>query len=441
MRIGGGMGIKLPAWVGDLGPRDEKRRHVAGLFPKKDGWYKSIDGHTRYVAKPMPLASVLVDLDDRVARIRARYGGPAVQIPVDALTLEQLAEKFLAYLLARLQGTGKRLRRRTYSDYVDVVDRFVEAVGPARLAAALGPDDFATFATTIAGRAASTRYREMQYVDRLFNWAGPGKRSMNMIGYVNRGPGWDKPTADDLRTEAADADKAYTVDQVRDAFAAAKRARRRNSLLWPAAHLGLNGAFNAEDVATLPEALVDLDGAMIKFPRGKTGVGRIVPLMPETVDALRWYLDRRPDAENAEAEALFFRTRKGYPIAKVWGEIDEAGVHENVISRRWGRHVGLPFTGLRSTVATWADDWPDQRAVDMLMGHKVGRVSGHVRARHYAKKVNPERVRLLVVRLWQLAFGPEVQSPLPGDADVAAAHSSPASDTPATPATERRRSA
>src|SRR5690606_34398144 len=134
--------------------------------------------------------------------------------------------------------------------------------------------------------------------------------------------------------------------QVQAAFARAWAARSHNPLLWPAAHLGLNFAFNAMDVATLPDSVVDLEGGVLRWPRGKTGQPRVLAMLPQTADALRWYADRRPVATR-EADGLFFRTRQGRPVYKVWlrdGDDADAGMKENALTRRWGKWVGLPFT-------------------------------------------------------------------------------------------------
>jgi hypothetical protein len=68
-----------------------------------------------------------------------------------------------------------------------VLTRFCAAVGLERPAADIGPADFTAFIRTLDGKAGTTIRREIQYVDRLFNWAGPGKRSMNLIPFAQRG--------------------------------------------------------------------------------------------------------------------------------------------------------------------------------------------------------------------------------------------------------------
>jgi hypothetical protein len=69
--------------------------------------------------------------------------------------------------------------------------------------------------------------------------------------------------------------------------------------------------------------------------------------------------------------------------------------------------VGLPYSGLRSTLATLLDDWPDERAVDVLLGHQGGKKGKHIRTVHYARQFNPERARRAVEYAYaQVFFGP-----------------------------------
>ncbi len=405
------MQIKIPDWLETFGwnAREEKLRGGNGLTPKRDGWYKSVAGKTRYVCKPCPIPEAITALEVRLRKWTGK-GKTTHHIPVNeaTLTLESLVEMFLSEMFDRYRTKSpKPLSRQTYDDYVNTLDTFVEIVGPARVVTRMGPDDFSRYVREhLATRAASTRRRLIQYVDRLFNWAGPGKRSKNLIPFVVRGPDWVKPSDEEIATDAADSDKAYTVQQTVRAFDAVKD----NPLLNAAAHLGLACAMGPKDVGTLPEHTVNLDAAEIRFPRGKTGIHRLCPLPHESVKALRDYLTFRAKFKSIRPEAvgLFFRTREGMPYARHWkSDGQDAGRKDNLMSRQWKDATGLPFSGLRSTFATLADDWADQRAVDVVMGHKVGKVGRHIR-RHYAKKFNADRARQLVDHVWRLAFLSEV---------------------------------
>jgi len=51
--------------------------------------------------------------------------------------------------------------------------------------------------------------------------------------------------------------------------------------------LGINCAFGATDVSSLPESALDLAGSWVTFPRPKTAIERRCPLWPETIATLR----------------------------------------------------------------------------------------------------------------------------------------------------------
>jgi integrase len=422
------MSIKRPDWLPPLTPREEKQRAAAGLVPKRDGWYKSINGKATYITRRLPLREALELLPARRAEITGQSLNTvtAAVSRVD-MTLEQLVEVFLASMLSRVQtGVPKKMSRFTYDDFVKVLFAFVEVVGGERQATTIGPTDFSAYIRTIAARAASTRMRHIQCIDRLFNWAGPGRKAMNLIPYVQRGADWIKPSASESRQALAGLEKAYTPEQVTATFELVKD----NPFLNATAHLGLNCGFIPKDVADLPEASVDLDQAMILFPRGKTGMDRICPLVPETVRALRTYLRYRAKLKRLDprAQGLFFRTRQGLPYARQYVNEDlpeDASTPYNRVGKQWSATVGLPYTGLRSTLATLADGWPDERAIDLVLGHKVGLTGDKIRTRNYAKYVDPERVRKLVDYVWPRAFGqagpPSAAAPSAPDAASASA--------------------
>jgi integrase len=186
--------------------------------------------------------------------------------------------------------------------------------------------------------------------------------------------------------------------------------------------------------------MVDLENAVIRFPRGKTGVDRLCPLVPETVKALRAYLEFRGKLKRCDpaADGLFFRTRQGKPYFRHYMKADapeDASTEYNRVSKQWTAAIGLPFTGLRSTFATYADEWPDERAIDVILGHKAGRKGRHVRVKNYAKKFSADRARRLVDYVWPRAFGVEVPTPA-ATGPAPAAHAAARADGSETPAND-----
>jgi integrase len=398
--------MKLTAWMPKLTVHEQKLRAAHGLIPKRDGWYKSIEGKTRYVCKPCPLSEVIEILDVRLAAIRAKLRGgsaPVQRVTPGLLTLEALAEMYLAWLRQRVEtGVPRKFGRRTYVEVARVLSQFVGSVGNTRAADSIGPSDFSAYAKQhLAGKALSTQRRNIIYIEAFANWASPGSRKAGLLTKPWQfGPDLRRPTDTEIAVAAADKDKAYSPAQLRKAFLAVRKTPALRAAGW----LGLCGAFGPKDIGTMPEALVNLDTGYIRFPRGKTGFSRLAWLPPAARIALRRYMAQRPGVIDPSAKGLLFRTKTGMPYYRDPGPEDPTGYKYDTIGYQWGRKTGLPFSGLRATFATWADDAPDQRAVDLVLGHS-GHHASSIRSRHYAKAFNPERVRELVQRVVKLAMG------------------------------------
>lgn len=69
---------------------------------------------------------------------------------------------------------------------------------------------------------------------------------------------------------------------------------------------GINRGFIQRDLSDLPVTAVDLDNAIIDFPRGKTAVERRCPLWLETVAALKASAAKRWASGSPELDKLFF---------------------------------------------------------------------------------------------------------------------------------------
>src|SRR5262249_22681446 len=104
--------------------------------------------------------------------------------------------------------------------------------------------------------------------------------------------------------------KLFTADEIRRLLVAAGVQLKAMILL------GINGGFGNGDCACMPLSAVDLDGGWVNYPRPKTGINRRVPLWPETVQALRDALAKRPQPKKEEHARLFFVTKYGLS----WGK-------------------------------------------------------------------------------------------------------------------------
>lgn len=383
---------QYPQWLGHLNKRQESRRFSDGLWPGRDGWYKTIDGRKRYIAKPMSLERVLQILPARLAEIKGQIVERPTRLSVGDTTIENLIEMFLAHLWQRhTTGAPRKLARRTYDDYGNTLSRFAQVVGPDSMAMAVDTDWFSKFARTINRKAVTSRRRDIIYLTAFFNWAGPGRHSLNFYKQpVNFGPDLVKPEESAIRESLAASSKLYTPEQFFDAMMAVRGC----PLLYAAGLLGLNCAFYASDVTAIEEADFDLETSQHTFPRPKTKIERKCYLMPETVHAIRLYLASRPQRV-AGVGRMFVRDDGGaFNVRRDNGPTGAS--FGDTVGAYWREITGLPFSGLRTTFATIADGLEDQRAVDLIMGH----AAKSIRAKHYVKHFSLDRLRAVVESVW-----------------------------------------
>jgi integrase len=134
--------------------------------------------------------------------------------------------------------------------------------------------------------------------------------------------------------------------------------------------LGINCAMGNHDIAEMPITAIDLEKAILCYPRPKTGIERRCPLWPETVGAIREVLAHRKEPKNTEDAGLLFITKYGQRYVR--------GLASDGIGQEFGKLLkalgiqrkGVRFYALRHTFRTVADGMGDQRAIDTVMGHK-----------------------------------------------------------------------
>lgn len=171
--------------------------------------------------------------------------------------------------------------------------------------------------------------------------------------------------------------------------------------------LRINCGYGNNDIATLSISSLDLVGDWIEYPRPKTAVPRRCPLWPETVEALRDVLARRPEPfDNAFAGLVFLTRRHRQPYTRLTttgNPTDHIGACLDVHLRKLGmKRAGLSFYALRHTFETVAGETKDQVAVDALMGHVDGTM-----ASQYRESIGDDRLRAVAdhVRNWLFGAG------------------------------------
>lgn len=358
------------------------------LFAHASGqWAKKIRGKLHYFGVwGDPTAS----LNSYLAQKEALHVGRKPRLNLSAVTVKDIVNDFLNAKDALVEAD--ELSVRTRADYQQVCDMVVAHLGKSRLAEDVGPDDFAALRKNAAKRWGPQRLgsKLIQYTRCIF------KHALD-AGLIDRpvrfGPGFKRPSKKVLRLNRADAGpKLFTAQEIRRLIDAAGPSMRAMILL------GINCGFGNADCGELSLSAVDLDGAMIDFPRPKTGIPRRCPLWQETVDALRDALAKRHQPKSEEDAGLFFITKYGLgwnkdtstnPVSQETGKL--------LRTLRINGRKGLGFYTLRHTFRTVADESKDQPAVDYIMGHEVPHISVV-----YREIISDDRLRAVAehVRKW-----------------------------------------
>jgi integrase len=331
------------------------------LFPHAAGvWAKKVRGKLYYFG---PWSDPEGALQKYLAEKDALHAGRKPREAAEGLTVKELCNLFLNAKRA-LVASGE-LTERSWQDYKAACDLLVSHFGKGRLVADLGPDDFAALRDRMAKRwGPVTLGNVIQRVRSVFKFAADDTLIDRPVRY---GQGFKRPSRKTVRLDKArKGARLFTAEEVRRLIGAAGVQLKAMLLL------GINCGFGNADGGQLPLSAVDLDAAVIDFPRPKTGIPRRCPLWPETVRAVREALAARPEPKRAEGAGLVFVTKYGLawakdtpdsPVAKETAKLLKA----LVINGR----KGVGFYTLRHTFRTVADEAKDQPAADYIMGHEV----------------------------------------------------------------------
>lgn len=354
----------------------------------KTGQYcKKIRGKIFYFGKDLDaaLAKWEQEKDDLLS-------GRTPKADTNAVTVKYVCNRFLAHKKEAVD-TG-RLSPRTWADYRYACNDMAACFGQTRLVANLGPDDFNKLWTRLAEKYGPHRQsNHIQTTRSVFHFA----YEVGLLEQPMRfGSTFKKPSKKTIRLhKAKQGVKLFKAEEIHRLINAAGPALKAMILL------GINAGFGNADCGTLPLSVVDLDAGWIEYPRPKTGVLRRCPLWNETVAAIRASLAVRPEPKSEEFAGLVFLTCAGGP----WHRKDPNGaVASETRKLLWklsinGR-VGLGFYTLRHTFRTVADEVRDQPAVDFIMGHDDGHISGH-----YRERISDERLRAVTDLVHKWLFG------------------------------------
>jgi integrase len=370
------------------------------LFPHAAGvWAKKIRGKLHYFGP-------WEDPDGALARYEeqkeALHSGRTPRPDPEAVTVKDVCNSFLNHKAA-LRDAGE-LAPRTWDEYCDACDLLVKRFGKARLVDDLRPEDFASLRAHMAERWGPVCLgNAVQKVRSIFKHAFDADLIDRPVRF---GPGFARPSKKVLRLHrASQGTKLFTAEEVRQMTDAAGVQLRAMILL------GINCGFGNADCGTLPLSALDLERGWLDYPRPKTGIERRCPLWPETVQALREALARRPKPMKEEHAGLAFLTRHGASWFRTTDRNNPVSEATTNLLRKLGINGrnGLGFYTLRHTHRTIADEAKDQPAADFIMGHARDDM-----ASVYRETISDARLRAVTdhVRTW-LFGGPDGKAATP----------------------------
>lgn len=345
-------------------------------------WYKVIRGTRRYFGP----------LDDPEAALK-KYelerdywytGRTPPPDPEDGFTIADLVNEYLTEQDTKVEAGD--LKPRTRREYQRACAHLVEAFGRHRRVDDLGPDDFRDLRAKLAKLHPSPVRLGVVIIQirTAFNWGYDDGKIERPVKY---GKAFNMPSTIVLRRHAnAQRAKTFEPDEIKTLLAQANVSMRAAILL------GINGGLGNTDIAELPIDAIDLDKGLLDYPRPKTEVQRRCTLWPETIEAIRKVLEKRPKPRRkADAHKLFI-TQHGEPWMRYYqlrdtskhreeqDDEDKPGKRDDVTIDHLGREFtklkgkakvgkGRGFYRLRHTFETIAGETGDQKAVDFIMGH------------------------------------------------------------------------
>lgn len=349
------------------------------LFAHSSGkWGKKIRGKIYYFGRWDDPAGALAEYQEFSGAIAPP------DPPREFATALATGRAVALFLSAKLRAveTGE-LERRTYLEYQRTCERFAAYVGPDTPAVSLRPVDFAKFKEIRASTLNIVSLgNEITRVKVFLKW-------LHKNGHLPHPPQFGT----EFRKPPSKAVRRHRREKGQKLFSASDLMAILDECgihLRAMVLLGINCGYGPHDCAMLPLSAINLDTGWADWPRPKTEVDRLCPLWPETIDALRLSLERRPDSTDR-----FFVRRDGSPWSNDQAQISR---YFSVVRARVVRDGG--FYWLRHTFETIGGGAKDQVAVNHIMGHVDSTM-----AATYRENIDPERLRAVTdhVRAWLLS--------------------------------------
>lgn len=277
----------------------------------------------------------------------------------DGFTVDDLVTAFLADVDTRL-GCSE-LAPTTARDLRHAANFARDNLQKSKRVDMLTPEDFAGLraATADTGRVLRSQGNLIAQIRTMFRWGA----EMDYFPPVKFGPRFKQPGADAIRKARQQSGKQRFIDapDLRKLIEAAKPAMRCMILL------GINCGFYAQDSIRITFSHLHLADAYHDFPRVKNGRPRKAMLWPETVEAIRTYIDHHRGTDPSDYVIL---NQYGRPYT---GDAPGRGIRTafTALLESTGVSVspGTSIGSLRHTYATVTGLCADDQMIDLTMGH------------------------------------------------------------------------
>ena len=384
-------------------PRVKPQKPYEGfpLFAHASGqWAKKINRKLHYFGVWSDPEAALERLNFEYSYLKDGRVPPAIDVR-DGCSIRLMCNQFLKHKELALDCGD--LSPRTFRDYYKVCKGLLEHFGEDRLVSDLEPSDFAAYRASMAKRlSASSLKNAITKCCVVLNFAHEDKLIDKPVYF---GHGFKRPSAKLIRKERNESGiKLFAREEILSILEESQPILRAMILL------GINCGFGNTDIANLPRSAVNLEKGWIDYPRPTTEVLRRVPLWPETVEALKIALEKRPIPANKRDSDLFFLSVRGLPWVRMKKgpegpesdtPVDSVYPALKKVLRKLGINgrKGLAFYTLRRNFETYAGESKDQVAVDQCMGHVDNSMAGV-----YRQKISDERLRDVVAKVRQWLF-------------------------------------
>ena len=366
-------------------PRGRWCKQINGKHYYFGRWGKMVDGKMQRLPGPTHVEAK-AEYEAKLDELHNR----TVKLPTHDLTVADLCN---AYLTAKHDDLeAGEIGKRHWKDLESAARMLCEGLGKTTIVSQLGPDDFAKLRKTYNGLAPNTVSQRIIKVRAIFDYGFANK----LIGEVDYGTRYRPPSSKTKRKHDNEKEELlFTRQEILTILEAARLPIKVATLL------GVNCGYGSTDIGELKFKHLDLDNGWATYPRPKTGEKRRCWLWPQTVEALREYLETRPEPASKNDIVLVTSNMTSLGARFEESKTDNLGQQFSRLLTKLkinGRNK-LGFYTLRRTFRTQADGALDTPALNLIMGHYDRSMGAR-----YLQRIDDERIKRASRYVWEWLY-------------------------------------